>query len=108
MSLKNSVVPIVMTSIDSGDLSIDEYNVVSETGFDEACYMIRITNRSKDDVFISFDGVTDHDYIRDDTFIQIEPPVMIDKSNFRKLTKVYVRGTTSVGFIYVAAYYRRS
>jgi len=107
VSFKNSIAPIVMTSINSNDIDIGEYYIINEDGFDEACYMLRITNRSKDDVFVSYDGVTDHDYIPYDTFIQIEPPMMIDKSNFRKLTKVYVRGTTSAGFIYVAAYFRK-
>jgi len=107
MSRKNSIAPIVMTSIDSNDIDIGEYRIVNEDGFDEACYMIRITNRTKDDVFVSYDGVIDHDYIPHDTYIQIEPPMMIDKSNFRKLTKVYVRGTRSAGFIYVAGYFRK-
>lgn len=107
MSRKNSVSPIVMTSINSNDVELADYNVINSDGFDEACYMIRIINRSKDDVFVSYDGVADHDRVRSDSSIQIEPPMMIDKSNFRKLTKVYVRGTPSVGFIYLAAYFRK-
>ena len=95
-----------MTSIDSGDIGIGAYSVVNEDGFGEACYMIRIINRSKDDVNISFDGETDHDRVRSDSSIQIEPPMMINKSNFSRYTKVYVRGTTSVGHIYVVGYFR--
>lgn len=107
MSTGNRVLPIVMTSINSATLLLATYNVVSAAGLDEACYMLRIINRTKDNVFISFDGNIDHEYLGHDKEIEIVSSFMKDTSDFRKLTKIYVRGTPSVGRIYVAAYYRK-
>lgn len=106
MSIKNQIFPIVMTSINSATLLLLTYQIVSISGLSEPCYLIRLINRTKDNVFISFDGVTDHEYLGHDNEIEIISPFENDYSDFRKLTKVYVRGTASIGRIYVAAYYR--
>jgi hypothetical protein len=95
-----------MTSINSATLLLATYKIVSVTGLDEPCYMIRFVNRTKDNVFISFDGDIDHEYLGHDKEIEIVSPFAPDFSDFRKLTKIYVRGTPSIGRIYVAAYCR--
>lgn len=109
--VKNPLLPIEMESFDIGTLGA-AYQVVNTNGFGEACCLLRITNDGSTDVTISYDGTTDHDYLQAGGTLQISttrvstPPSLADRANFRKGTKIYVKGTGSSGYLYVSAYYR--
>ena len=106
MSKKNALKAITMVTINANTVVAGSYTVINATGFDESCNLIRVINRSKNDMHISFDGVTDHDYLKTDDEMQIPAPYSRNQSNFKKLTKVYAKGTTSIGYIKVVGYYR--
>ena len=96
-----------MTSIDSTVLLLPTYKVINTTGFPEATRLVRIINHTKWVIFISYDGVTDHDYLSYSKELEIMTPLFpgTDRYGFSRYTKVYVRGLASVGKIYVMAYY---
>lgn len=104
MSKINSFLPVVMTSINAGTLDAGTYKAINSSGLEKACRLIRILNRSKLDVLVSFDGTTDHDYLIHGTELEIYPPYVIDFTGFRKSSKVYVKSAASVGAIYLMAY----
>jgi len=94
-----------MISINANTVAPGSYTVINAAGLTEACNLIRIINRSKDDMTISFDGTTAHDYLKTDGEMQITVPFDQYKSAFSKLTKVYAKGTTSTGTLSVVGYY---
>jgi len=106
MNVKKPVLPITMISINANTVGPGGYTVINPDGLDEACVIIRIINRCKDDMTVSFDGATAHDYIKSDGEMQIPAPFQVDQSGFRKLTKVYVKGTQSTGLIHLCGYYQ--
>jgi len=106
VSSKNAIQSIERTVLDASEL-IGEYLPINELGFTKSCFMIRIVNRNKSDILLSFDGVTDHEYIRaDETLEIIIPPDTGNKVNFAKGTIVYASAAFAVGYIYLSGYYR--
>jgi len=104
MTRTNALLPIEMIHFDGLDLIPGTYQVVNEMGFDHSCNYINIKNTCKNDIFISFDGVTDHDHISAWDRLDIYTMPRLSKGEFRKYTNVYVRGPVSIGTIYVSAY----
>ena len=103
MNTKNSIFPIALTSINSNTLLIGTYKVINSSGLPNACLSIHINNHTKDDVFVSFDGINDHDFVPMGEELRIDIPYR--DCNFAKLSKIYIRGTASIGYIYLSAYY---
>lgn len=85
------------------------YAAANAGGLEEACFMIRIINDSDTDINISFDGTTDHEYLRTQEVLQIGFQANSQPSNFRSLlargTVIYFRGTAGAGTIYISGYY---
>lgn len=111
MSVKNNVLAIEMTSIDSATLTPSPaYQVINAGGLDESCFMIRIINDSNSDVMISYDGVTDNDFIIAGQTLQLESQTNSQPNNklanFQKGLVVYAAGTAGVGTIYLVGYYQ--
>jgi len=105
MSTQNSIHAIEMIHFDSSNLT-GGYDVLNADGLDEACYMLRITNDSGTDVIVSYDGATNHDYVRTGEVLQIYAIPSYDRSNFKKGTIVYLVGNASQGYIYLSGYYK--
>jgi len=106
MSVKNGVFPVARASFNTTGLTTS-YKVVNTNGLEEPCFMLRITNDSNADVSISYDGSTDHDYLRTGEVLQISTQPSDSRANFRNGTKIYVKGAgAGTGFIYLAGYYQ--
>ena len=106
MSSKNAVQSIERTVLDASEL-VGAYLPINELGFTRSCFMIRIVNRNKSDILLSFDGVTDHEYVRADEVLNIIiPPDSRSKVNFAKGTIIYASAAFAVGYIYLSGYYR--
>lgn len=70
--------------------------------------LIHFTNNSNTDVTISWDGVTDHDFIPKGSFLLLD--VASDRQLTSELyiqagTRFYVKGAAGVGSFYIASYY---
>lgn len=112
MAVRNSISPVVLTSINSGTFT-GNYQVINATGLPYACFMIRIINNSDRDVTVSFDGTNDNDFVQDTQSIQIESQTNSQPNNFTCLfpkgTKVYVKGLAGgTGLVYLAGYAQRN
>jgi len=105
MSRKSAIKSVVMATINANTVGPGWYTVINPAGLPAACNIVRIVNRSKDDMTISFDGVTAHDYIKTDGEMQLSAPLGASQSGFQRLAKAYVKGTTSTGFIHAIGYY---
>jgi len=60
-------------------------------------------------IIVSFDGVTDHEFVRTGETLQIRArePQTSNRSNFAKGTKIYARGGFQLkGDIYLSGYYQ--
>jgi len=102
---KNRIFAIDMTHFDSADM-VGTFLPINSLGLDEACFIIRITNDTSADVIVSFDGVTDNDYVRYGETLQLYAVPSDDRTNFAKGLVVYLRGAANQGYIYLSGYYK--
>jgi hypothetical protein len=109
MSVKNSIQTVPMTTYASSTVT-GTYAPMITGGLAKACFLLRITNASTKDIQISFDGITDADYIFSATANNIPSiyPLIptTNYANFSAGTQIYVKGTAGTGDIYIAGYYQ--
>ena len=55
---------IPMTVVAFGDIDNVDYQVMNGDGLGAACWEIKIVNDTPEDIYYSFDGVTNHGYVR--------------------------------------------
>jgi len=105
--MANFVKAIPISSINSAAFTGD-YDVLS-VGLDNACSILRIVNDSNRDVTVSYDGVTDHDYVVAGSNLTINAQtnsrIAGDIAQFRKGLPVHVKAAAGTGFVYLAGYY---
>ena len=74
--------------------------------------MLRITNESNTDVFISYDGVNEHEFLHADEKIEINFQTNSSPSGYVSKIKLgtvlYVSGVAGVGLVYLAGYYNKT
>ncbi len=105
---QNSVKPFLLSSILSSAMT-SIYAPLNGTGFSQAPFFIRIINNSTMAVTISYNGVTDHEFIPANTIFELpsqtnaQPNAQV--ALFPKNTIVYVKGTAGTGNIYLSGYY---
>ena len=104
MSETNAFTPVEMIHFDTADLLVGTYKVINELGLDHKCNFINLTNCGKNSMTLSFDGVTDHEFLTAGGRLDIYTLPRFNKGNFRKYSKLYVRGPASIGWLYLAAY----
>lgn len=109
---KDRVKPLDITSRNSNTLTAGTLRVINEDGLSGPCFMIRITNASNQSIVISYDGVTDHDVLLDDSVLEVNFQNNSRPGNQVALlptgTKVWVKGTAGTGFIYLSGFYQES
>lgn len=107
MALKNKIAAIEVTSFDAALLA--GYMPINPGGLTEACFLIRIINNSDEDIDISYDGITDHDFLPMGETLEISFQNNSQPNNnvalIAKGTIVYVAGSGGSGTIYLAGYY---
>ncbi len=110
MAVKNSVNAIELFGLSSAVMDTDEYQSISDTGLPFPCFLVRIINNSDEDVTVSYDGVTDNDFIPQGTTLQLPLQTNSQPNNnialIAKGTKVYLKGSPGSGDVYLAGYYQ--
>ena len=106
MSRQNAMKAVAMATINANTVGPGGYTAINPAGLPRACTIVRIVNRCKDDMTISYDGVTAHDYLKTDHEMQLPAPFGYEQSGFRRLAVAYVKGTQSTGFIHAIGYYQ--
>jgi len=91
---KDSIKTMELQSFAAGDLAAG-YKIVDTNGFDGALSYIRITSTMDKPIFISFDGIYNHEFIKAHSSVDLQAQacssVLNKKSLFRDKTKVYVK-----------------
>lgn len=106
----NYTSPIEMIHFDSTGIHTVNYQVINQDGLDWACSIFKVINTSDSKIFISYDGITDHDYVQENgrinLNIQTNSIMPSDVSRAKKGFKVYIRGTLPKfgGWIYLIGY----
>jgi len=108
MSQKDTVSPLLLTDVNTAATAIDTWTAFSD-GIEGACFMIRITNDSDTDVYISYDGSTRHEYVPSDESIEISFQDNSSPGNgiakLKKGTILSVQGTAGTGLVYLSGYF---
>lgn len=79
------------------------------TTLTQACIILRFTNATASNVYISYDGVTDHDYVIANNPIQLPFQSNSAPNNqvamFPIGTSVWIKGANTTGNLFVSGYY---
>lgn len=107
--MKDYVVPIELQSVDTSGIAVDTWVPFNTAGLEGSCFMITFTNDSTVDVVLSYDGVTEHEFLTSYTdktlYFQTNSSPSNYKSMIKKGTVIYVRGAAGQGDIYLSGYY---
>lgn len=106
---KNLVKAIELIVYDSAGLTTS-FQPLNPAGLDASCFYIRINNGSNRDITISYDGVTDHDFVDDTTEIELNFQQNASPNGYVALlakgTIIYARAASAgTGNIYISGYY---
>lgn len=109
MAAKNIVKAIDIASVNAAALLIGVYAPFYVIGLPQACSFIRFNNASNTNVFISFDGVTDHEFILAGASLDLPVQILRQPSSevakFARGSMISVRGAAGIGSIYLSGYY---
>ena len=109
MALKNFVKAAELSLLGAAALEGDEFKPVNGT-LPAGCFFVRFINDSDSDVTISYDGETDHDYLRAGETLEIYTQNNALPSGnvalFKTGTVPYLKGDPGTGTIYFSAYYQ--
>lgn len=110
MSVKNTVSAIPLTTIASTAL-IATYQAINASGLPKACFLVRIVNGGTTAITISYDGATDHEYLRAGSELNLNLQANAQPNNsfahMKAGTIVYVKGTAGAsGDIALSGYYQ--
>ena len=109
MSAKNILKAIPLSTFNSANLALGTWKPINSGGLPQACTMLRIVSLSDVGMGISYDGITEHDYLPPGWVLSIPlqqnaiPTNMIAK--MKKGTRIYVKGLAGVGNVYLSGYY---
>jgi hypothetical protein len=107
---KNRVNALGLISISSAAMIPATYQPISATGSSYPFFLLRIQNLSNQAIFISYDGVTDHEYMTADSIFEMNtqdnasPNGMV--ALWPKGSNVWVKGAAGIGTIYASAYFQ--
>jgi hypothetical protein len=112
MSVKNSVRPLALSSIDSATFT-GAYQLLSPTsGISNPAFYIKIVNNSSVAVTVSYDGTNDHDFVRagSDAPINFQTNSQPTNNNalLAQFTKIYVKAAAGTGLVYISGWYQQS
>jgi len=96
MPQSNFIYPLEMHSLDAGTIAIDRWDAINIAGMDGECVYFTINNNSSSNIFISWNGDDDHEYVTYYSKITLNlqlnssPPGFVSK--IKKYTTFFVRG----------------
>lgn len=111
MAVKNNVLPITLRS-QSAALFTANFVVVNAGGLGHPCFFLRINNATDRAVFLSFDGVTEHEFLSAGQVLEISSQTNSQPQNYTALfaanTQIYVKttGGAGTGALYISGYYQ--
>lgn len=105
---KTSVKAVPLSTVNSSSVTTS-FVAINTTGLPAACFAMRVVNDSNKPIYLSYDGVTAHEYLADDSAFDIPvqtnaQPIAME-ALFAKGLKVYVKGEAGTGLITLSAYY---
>jgi len=110
MAVKNIVLPIPLSSVNSAGFSGAYVLLSGAGGITKACISLRIVNDSSIDVTVSFDGVNDHGFVPNGTEWNIDFQTNSQPQNnvccLPQFTRVYVKAAAGAGFVYLSGFYQ--
>lgn len=110
MSVKSSILAIPLSVFNSAAVAAGYQAVNGPNGLPFPCVILRINNASNAAITISYDGVTDHEYLAAGQLLQIDAETnALPKSNscsFKKGTIIYIKGAAGIGTIALSGYYQ--
>jgi len=108
---QNKVKAIALTSFDTSGIS-GSYQSINPSGLDQACFQVNLHNHSNISVLISYDGVTDNEFLLASEALNIAAQTNAQPNGyvalFGKGQQIYVKQVTAgagVGSVYVSGYY---
>lgn len=107
--MKNCIKADAVSAFNSTGLTTS-YKAINASGLTGPTVLLRIYNASDKDIYISYDGVTAHDFVPSSQWMTLNFQANSGPNNYmamlKKGTIVYVRGTgAGTGLIYLASYY---
>jgi hypothetical protein len=113
MALKNTIKPVPLQLLNSTALSAVLFTPFPNP-LPQACFMIRLINRSNRLITVSYDGVNAHDVVFAEENLTLNFEQNSQPTNefawMKKGTQVYLLGNPigANGFIYLCGYYQES
>jgi len=108
--VKNFIQAVPMLAFNTAGLHAVNFGIINPLGLPNPCSIIKLLNESGSDVFISYNGVVDHDCVARDSYLLINAQGNANSTTkvaqFAKGTKFYVRGAPIAGAIYLIGYYQ--
>jgi hypothetical protein len=110
MSVKNKVLPITINSISAGTFNNTFQLLSPASGIPQSLIMIRLINDTTVGVFISYDGVNEHDFVAAATNLTIQFQTNSQQQNqvccLAQGTKIYVRSSVGTGTFFLGGFYQ--
>jgi hypothetical protein len=109
MSVKNSMMFIPLTSIDSATFT-NSYQAINPSGLPNPLFAFKVINNSTVDITGSIDGSTDHFFVPKATAfvydLQTNSSPQNDLCVMKQRTVVYVSGSSGTGSVYLEGLYQ--
>ena len=109
MAFKNKVLPIPLSSIDSSTFTGAYQLLSAAAGIPNPCVMLHMANHSSVAVTISYDGVTDHDFLLAEHERELNFQTNANAQNWAASlaqgTKIYVKAAAGLGSIYLSGFF---
>jgi hypothetical protein len=107
----NKIQATPLMTLAGASLTVNYQSINSPNGLPSACVMLLFSNSSNRDITVSFDGVTDQEYVRASSDKPLLFQNMSEPNNSVALmpatTQIYVKaaGGAGIGTVAVSAYY---
>jgi hypothetical protein len=110
MSVKNSVAPILLTTLPATGFTGDYQLLSAVGGIPQAVQSLSITNGASLGITVSYDGINDHDYIPSlmikDMYFQTNAQPNTSIAKLPKGTPVYVKAPAGTGTVALSGWYQ--
>lgn len=107
---QNSIKAIPLSTFSCAEVLLGTYRALNApNGFPNGICLLRIVNDNTEEIYLSYDGVTDHEYVAANSSVVLNFQTNAQPSAQYALmpatTVVWVRGTPGTGLITMSGYY---